>query len=253
MLFVLQIHRPKGLHYDEKNARYKKKKIRQIETLIESQDLNPSKPNITKVCKEMVVENNEEWWYTYKYRDWFINREIINKLPNNRFNIGGQGRKMVLARQLLYSTVNTIFKFWRCKCKVVIRQTDVSDYFIIAAHYLRLPYSSKQSIDDAKKWTKKRVKSYSISQKIHHKKDYIAAMVGEHQKKLRNTMEEKCIPKSRVISLDETMLFYDFQMKLRTLSYPGQNEPVAWIPNEKDTKTMIGIWSWNGFVNYIFR
>ncbi len=37
MLFVFQIHRPAGLHYDEKNARHKKKKIREIEALIESQ------------------------------------------------------------------------------------------------------------------------------------------------------------------------------------------------------------------------
>ncbi len=28
----------------------------------------------------MVVANNEKWWYTYKYRDWFINRRTINKL-----------------------------------------------------------------------------------------------------------------------------------------------------------------------------
>ena len=38
------------------------------------------------------------------------------------------------------------------------------------------------------------------------------------------------------------MLWHDFCIPTKTLSLPKRNTPVIWIPNDKETNTLIGIW-----------
>ena len=85
----------------------------------------------------------------------------------------------------------------------------------------------------------------NLNGKFKFKPDYIAATVASNQAKLQANINKFNIPIHSHVSLDETMVWHDFCIQTKTLSLPGRFEPVIWIPNDKDTTTLIVIWYYN--------
>ena len=252
-MYIINIHRKngtrKGMHYHVTPVRSRKRIIRQIESILHKHNLNPS--DALTVCKYIVQANSENRQCAYKYHQWYLHKNEYLKLNNHKFNIQGQGRKRTESRQKLFDKVTDMFKYYRYECGISVRLYDVADFFIKAAKDLEMQYDEKHSYEDAKAWQHSlQAGTLAISGKIKFKAEYIAAKVAENQAKLLSKMRINNITQDRVKSLDETMVWHDFCVGSVTLSLPGQNTPVFWIPNDKDTTTFVGIWEWNQYVQF---
>lgn len=119
---------------------------------------------------------------------------------------------------------------------------------IKAAQLLNIEYDANVAYFDAKAWVKMTdARDYTINSRLKYKPDYIATQVAQNQMKLQANIRRYNIPIHGHVSIDETMVWHDFCISAKTLSLPGRNEPVLWIPNDKDTTTIIGIWKFNKF------
>ena len=131
---------------------------------------------------------------------------------------------------------------------IPMRLNDVGDLFIKAAQHLNIAYNPDHAYWDAQAWKKyANARDYHLNGKVKYKPDYIAAKVAQNQIKLQINIRKYHIPIFRHVSIDETMMWHDLTITNKTLSLPNQNEPVLWIPNEKETTTIIGVWRYNKF------
>ena len=127
-----------------------------------------------------------------------------------------------------------------------MRLNDVGDLFIKAAQFLNLDYNQDHAYWDAQAWKKyANARDYQLNGKLKYKPDYIAAKVAQNQVKIQNNIRKYKIPIFRHVSLDETMMWHDLTVTTKTLSLLNRNESVLWVPNEKETTTVIGIWKYN--------
>ena len=235
------------MHYHTTTVRQRKKVIKNIDAIIKKHNLDRSKHALS-VCKYIVYTNSENRQCAYKYNKWYLNKDQYLKLNNHKFNINGQGRKRFTQRQELFNKVTEIFKHYRYECGISIRLYDVADFFIKAAKELHIQYQDDHSYEDAKAWQRSlRAGKLSISGKVKYKPEYIAAKVAENQTRLLSKMRQNHVTLDRVTSLDETMVWHDFSVGSVTLSLRGQNTPVFWMPNNKETSTYVGIWNWNKY------
>ena len=169
-------------------------------------------------------------------------------MKNCKFNISGQGNKRSQQRHKLFKQVDVLFDYYRYQLKMPMRLYDVADLFIKAAQYLGSPYNENHAYWDAQAWKKYAdAKDFCVDGKFKLKPDYIAAQVAKNQTQLQVYIKKYNIPITKWISIDETMVWADFALAKKTLSLPQRNEPVVWVPNEKDTTTFIGIWKYSGF------
>ncbi len=223
--------------------RQKKQKIRQINNTLRQQ------PQITplQACKIIVQQKHEARHCTYKYKSWWDKRALYMKgLKNSKSNISGQGRKRSTNRMKQFKQVDVLFEFYRYTMKIPMRLNDVGDLFIKAAQFLNISYNESHAYWDAQAWKKySDARDNSLNGKIKYKPDYIAATVASNQTKLQLNITKYNIPIHKQVSIDETCVWSDFALPTKTLSLPNRNEPVIWIPNDKDTTTIIGVWCYN--------
>eukprot|EP01083_Nonionella_stella_P026143 71980_1 len=103
---------------------------------------------------------------------------------------------------------------------MLIRLSAIADFFGIAANFLHVEYAESTANYDARKWQDwAEGKHYSINSKLKYKSEYICAK--DH------INATTCIPVSNVVSLDETMIWHDFCVDTKTLSFKGRNTEVA--------------------------
>ena len=200
---------------------------------------------ILDACKVIVYRNDEPNSNIHKYERWYINRETYGQkhVQQHRRNAPGGGRKRSLIRQMIFDEVTSIFNWHRYEKHMSICIYDVADFFEKAAKNLGVFYDAKNSYKDALAWKRwKPAKYYHVDGKIIYKPQYITAKIGQFHEALQNTITKYHIKMENISSLDETMFFHDFSMRKVTLSYPGVNDRVIWIPNDKDTTSVIGIW-----------
>eukprot|EP01083_Nonionella_stella_P202409 739466_1 len=238
----------RGLRYSTTNVRSKKRIIREISDGLKRHNWPETELNILTVCKDIVKAKNEKQCNAYKYKEYYRKRSQYLKVPNGKYNLTGQGRKRSADRQQLYPLVKVIFEYYRYQMKMIIRSSDIEDYFCIAARFLNIEYDDSKASYDAKKWQEwANTKHYSVNSKLKYKSEYICAKVAQNQHMITRMMKTNSIDESMVISLDESMVFHDFCVGTNTISFKKRNDIVAWIPNDKDTTSCVCLWHWNKF------
>ena len=234
------------MHYHTTTARQRKKIIRQIDSILNANNLDPT--NALTVCKYIVQSNSEDRQCAYKYFRWYSNKDQYLKLNNKRFNVTGQGRKRTADRKQLFDAVTKLFTYYRYEIGITVLLWDIADFFVKATQDLNMNYQDEHSYEDAKAWQRSlHAGKTNINGKIKFKPEYIAAKVAQNQTKLLLKMRQNNIAIHRVVSVDETMVWCDFAVGSVTLSLPCQNTPVHWISNNKDTYSFICIWHWNKY------
>ena len=129
---------------------------------------------------------------------------------------------------------------------IPMRLSDVGDLFIKASQHLQIQYNHDNVYYDAQAWKKHAdARDNSVHSKIKHKPDYIAAKVAQNQIKLQSNLRKYKVPINKHVSIDETMVWRDFCIPTKTSSLPKRNMPVIWIPNDKETTTIIAAWYHN--------